>query len=122
MIFLLALAVAAAVIFALYRWLATGAPSRRSAASVITAGMALGTIRAALTGVGFYVAEHTAGPWQGPAFAMALAGWPEIALLGSHRGVATSAFYGQMVALLVVTSTAAVAFIAFAARRRGGAP
>ncbi|HEX6943011.1 MAG TPA: hypothetical protein VF128_08775 [Gemmatimonadaceae bacterium] len=121
MIFLLVLAVAAAVIFALYRWLTTGAPSRRSAASVLAVGIALGAIRAAMTGIGFYVAEHTAGPWQGPAFAIALAGWPEIALLGSHRGVATPAFYGRMAALLVVTSTAAVALIAFAARRRGGA-
>jgi len=121
MIFLLGLAIAIAVIFALYRWVASGAPIPRSAASVITVGIALGTIRAALTGIGFYGVEHTAGPLQGPAFAMALAGWPEIALLGSHRGVATPAFYCRMTALLVVTSTAVVAFISFAARRRGGA-
>ena len=120
MIFLLVLPIAAALILALYRWLATGAPSRRSTASVITIGITLGAIRAAMTGMGFYVAEHTAGPLQGPAFGLALAGWPEIALLGSHRGVATPAFYGRMVALLIVTSTAAVAFIAFAARRRRG--
>ena len=121
MIVLLGLAIAITVILALYRWLATGAPFLRSPASVITVGIALGTIRAAITGIGFYGVEHTAGPLQGPAFAMALAGWPEIALLGSHRGVATASFYGQMAALLVVTSTAVVAFIAFAARRRGGA-
>ena len=122
MIFLLGLAIAAAVIFALYRWLATGAAVPRSPASVIAAGIALGTVRAVITGIGFYVVEHNAGPLQRPGFAMALAGWPEIALLGPHRGVATPAFYGRMAALLVVTSTAVVAFIAFAASRRSVKP
>lgn len=71
-----------------------------------------------MTGLGFYGVEHHGGPLQGPAFAMALAGWPEIALLGPHRGAASAAFYGQMAVLLIGTTTVAVALIAFAARRR----
>ncbi|HEX6315311.1 MAG TPA: hypothetical protein VFZ73_10655 [Gemmatimonadaceae bacterium] len=121
MIFLLVLAIAAALVFALYRWLATGHPSRRSLRSVLTLGVASGVIRATVTGLGYYGVEHTGGPLQRPAFAMALAGWPEIALLGPQHGPASPAFYGRMSVLLIGTSTAAVALIAFAARRRSTA-
>lgn len=118
MVFPLVLAGFVALLFALYRFLASGPPSRRSVPSVLTFSVALGAVRAMVTGLGFYGVEHTGGALQVPAFAMALAGWPEIALLGPHRGRASPAFYGWMALLLIVTSTAVVAFTALAARRR----
>jgi hypothetical protein len=120
MVFLLVLVIAAVIVFALYRWLATGPPSRRSAGSVIGIGLALGAARAAVSGLGFYSVEHSGGPLQAPAYAMAMAGWPELALLGPHRGRARPALYGKMALLLITTTTAFVVVIAFTARRRVG--
>jgi hypothetical protein len=120
MVFPLVLVIAGVFVFALYRFFATRAPAGRSWRSAIAVGIALGSARAALSGLGFYGVEHTGGPLQVPAFALALVGWPELVLLGRHSGRAQPALYVMMALLLIATTTAGVAIIASAARRRGG--
>ena len=82
-------------------------------------GCALGTLRAALASLGWYVVEHTGGPLQIPAYVLAMLAWPEAALLSTRRTAAAPfAFYVQLSVLLVITTVLALVSIAAVARQR----
>ena len=86
----------------------------------IAIGLAIGLTRGVLAPTGWYVVEHTGGPLQIPAYALAMLAWPEAILLGRHRGQAGPAFLVGLGVLLTVSSViwvSAVAFMAWARRR-----
>jgi hypothetical protein len=81
--------------------------------------------RAALASLGWYVVEHTGGPLQSPAFALAMLAWPEAAMLTTSRVTpAPGLFYVFLSLLLISTTVMFVGGLAIAARlletRRGG--
>ena len=117
---LLVFGVVSAGVFRLLR----GLSSRPSFWSVaVSIGIGVGLVRASFACLGWYVVEHTGGPAQIPAFAMAMLAWPEAALLPRTGPSQTPArTYVLLFALLVVSSTTFVAAIAALARiglRRG---
>ena len=83
-------------------------------------GLGTGALRAALSSLGWYVVEHDGGPLQVPAFALAMMAWPEAAVLAERRTIpAPPHFYLQLSLVLMTTTVAFAAAVAwFAARRR----
>lgn len=79
-------------------------------------GCSVGLVRGVLACVGWYTVEHTGGPLQIPAFALAMLAWPEGALFGPHRGATPMGFYQALGGLLVATSSLLVAAVALAAQ------
>ena|SRR5437879_5612019 len=104
MVILVTVPVLAALVILLYRYLDT----RRSAQSLwrssVAIGFVVGILRAALACVGWYGVEHTGGPLQVPAFALALLALPEAIVFGRHRGSVPTSFYASLALLIVVSS------------------
>ena len=101
-----------AMVFALFRYLATKRGARALWRWSIAIGLMAGLLRGGLASVGWYVVEHTGGPLQVPAFALAMLAWPEAALFGRHRGLTPLIFYPMLVLALTVSSLAWVAGLA----------
>ena len=93
---------------------------RRRWRSAVRIGATVGIVRAVGASVGWYVVEHTGGPWQIPAFALALLAWPEGAMLGRHRGPAPPTFFIVLGLLLIVTSVAVTCGVALLAQLTRG--
>jgi hypothetical protein len=104
--------------FLLFRWFRRQPRARSAWKTAILLGLGLGLTRATLACFGWYVVEHTGGPAQVPAFALAMLAWPEGALLPSTGpGLTPVSTYVSLFVLLVVSSMVLVAAIAAAARR-----
>ena len=83
----------AAAIVALYRHLAAKPSLLAVWRSAVTIGFLVGIARAVLACLGWYTVEHTGGPLQIPAFALAMLALPEALLFGSHKGTVPLQFY-----------------------------
>jgi hypothetical protein len=102
----------AVAISGLYRHLAAKSGRQALWRSAIAVGLSVGLVRAVLSCVGWYTVEHTGGPLQIPAFALAMLAWPEAVLFGRHKGLVPLQFYVQLSLLLIVTSLLLVMGIA----------
>jgi hypothetical protein len=98
----------------LFRFLSTRHDARTFWRSSVAIGAIIGLMRAALACVGWYGVEHTGGPLQIPAFALAMLAWPEAILLGRHRGPVAPTFYPILALLLLVTSMLMVGGVSLA--------
>lgn len=94
-------------------------PDRRSLwRTTLRLGLGVGVTRAALASLGWYVVEHTGGPLQVPAFALALMAWPEGAVLTTKRFTpAPVEFYVWLSCVLVLGTLTFVGLVAVAAGR-----
>ena len=102
-LFLALLAVFGATTAALYWYFQT---RRKPVRTAVYTGCILGILRAILASVGWYAVEHTGGPLQVPAFALAMLAWPEAMVFAErHTTPAPQGFYLRL-SLLLVTSTA----------------
>ena len=86
--------------------------------STLRIGFAVGVIRAALASVGWYVVEHTGGPFQIPAFALAMMAWPEAAFFLRERRTTPvpPEFYIRLSLLLITTTMLLAGVLAVVAR------
>ena len=98
----------------LFRFLNTRAGPRALWRSSIAIGFSVGMMRGILACIGWYGVEHTGGPLQIPAFALAMLAWPEAIVFGRHRGPVPLGFYPLLALLLVVTSMLWVSIVALA--------
>src|SRR5712692_2863135 len=106
----------------LYRYLARRPNPRALWQSTVAIGIVVGIARAVLAGLGWYVVEHTGGPLQIPAFALAMLALPEAAVFGRHRGPVPPALYVSLGLLLTLTSLLFVSVVALVVRvGQGGA-
>jgi hypothetical protein len=113
------LVVFAAAIAGLY-WHLRKQPDRRSLwRRTLQIGLGVGLARAGLASWGWYTVEHTGGPLQIPAFALAMLAWPEAALfLAERRTTAVPPeFYVQLSVLLIAGTLVLVGAVALAVRR-----
>jgi hypothetical protein len=111
-----------AMVFALFRYLAMKRGGRALWRSSIAIGLTTGLLRGGFASVGWYAVEHTGGPFQVPAFVLAMLAWPEAALFGRHRGFTPLTFYPMLVATLTVSSVAWVAILALLVQITRGRP
>ena len=115
-VFLLAVAGGVA---ALYWSLRRARGDRSLVRRALFVGLTLGLARAGLASAGWYTMEHTGGPLQIPAYALAMLALPEAAVLRTPRLTpATPAFYVQLTMLLVTTTVALVAAVALVVKMR----
>ena len=105
--------------FALYRYLRSKRGTHSLWRSAVRIGLSIGIFRAVLACVGWYGVEHTGGPLQTPAFALAMLAWPEGIVFGSHKGVMQMPFYFALGFLLIATSLLFVCGVALVARATG---
>src|SRR5262245_6030805 len=103
-------------VFALYRYFVQKGDARALWRSAVIIGSSVGILRSVLACIGWYGVEHTGGPLQIPAFALAILALPEGALLGRHRGATPVSVYAVLAVLLFVTSLLLVTAVALAAR------
>jgi len=81
----------------------------------------VGSGRAALACIGWYGVEHTGGPLQIPAFALAMLAWPEAIVLDARRVTpVTMSFYAILAGLLVTTTLLEVSLIALVVQKARG--
>ena len=86
-------------------------------------GLGVGAARAVLASAGWYLVEHSGGPIQVPAFALAMLAWPEAALLDGRRlAAAPPAFYVSLSIVLVASTVLLVAAVALASGVGRAAP
>jgi hypothetical protein len=104
----------AAVTVALYRYLRAKRDVRALWRSSVTIGFSVGIVRAVLACLGWYGVEHTGGPLQIPAFALAMLAWPEAIVFGRHQGPVPLHFYSFLGFLLIATSVLLVSGVALA--------
>lgn len=97
-----------------------GQPDRRSLWRLtLFLGLGTGVLRAGLSSIGWYVVEHDGGPLQVPAFALAMMAWPEAVVLAERRTTpAPPFFYVQLSLLLIASTLAFAAGVAWLAGRR----
>ena len=120
MLVLAGLIVVAAAAALLFLYLARQ-PNRQSLwRRAIAIGIGLGVVRALLASFGWYVVERTGGPFQVPAFALAMLAFPEAALTAARRTTPQPPEFFLWLSLLVVVSTSSfVAFLAIVAGKHG---
>ena len=104
----------AALTVALYLYLRTQRDSRSLWRSSVAIGSSVGIARAVLAAVGWYGVEHTGGPLQIPAFALAMLAWPEAMVFGRQHGPAPLTFYVSLAFLLIASSLLLVGGVALA--------
>jgi len=104
----------------LYRYFVRKRDGRARWHSAAAIGASVGITRAILACTGWYVVEHTGGPLQIPAFALAMLAWPEAIVFGGHRGPVPLGFYPVLALLLIVTSMSLVTGVALAAHATHG--
>jgi hypothetical protein len=114
----------AAAVAGLYWHLRKRRDRRSLFRTTLFVGFGIGLARAALASLGWYVVEHTGGPLQVPAFALAMLAWPEAAIFTERRLTpAPPDFYVRLSLLLVAGTLGLVGAVALAARysvRRSG--
>ena len=76
--------------------------------AAVYTGCILGILRAGLASLGWYVVEHTGGPLQVPAFALAMLAWPEAMVFAESRTTSAPPGFYLRLSLLLVTSTVVV--------------
>src|SRR2546422_10240235 len=104
MLIVIVLLVVAALTVTLYRYLRAKHDARALWRSSVAIGSSVGIARAVLACVGWYGVEHTGGPLQIPAFALAMLAWPEAVVLGRHPGPVPMRFYISLGLVLIMTS------------------
>jgi hypothetical protein len=115
------LLVVAAALAVVYGHLRRQPDRRRLWLAAFRLGLGAGVARAVLASVGWYVVEHDGGPMQVPAFALAMAAWPEAALLpGPRVGTTPPGFYARLALLLVASTTVLVGAVALVVDSRRG--
>lgn len=105
---------------ALYRHLRAKRDVRALWRSSVTIGSSVGIARAVLACLGWYGVEHTGGPLQIPAFALAMLAWPEAIVFGRHQGPVPLRFYISLGFLLIATSLLLVSGVALAVQATRG--
>jgi hypothetical protein len=106
----------------LYRTVSGRRASGSAWRTALVLGVPLGVVRASLACLGWYVVEHTGGPAQVPAFALAMLAWPEGALLPEPApGMTPVRTYVLLFLLLVASTTTLVAVLAVIAAGQGRA-
>jgi hypothetical protein len=101
---------------ALYRHLARKHDVAALWRSSVMIGCCVGIVRGVLASFGCYTVEHTSGPLQIPAFALAMLAWPEAAMLGRLRGPTPMSFFPTLAILLMVTTILLVSCVALTAQ------
>ena len=114
MVVLLMIPVLALLTVFLFRYLRSRCDAGTLWRSSLTIGSSIGVVRAVLACAGWYGVEHTGGPLQIPAFALALLALPEAMVFGRHHGQVPAQFYVFLGLLLVATSLLLVIAVAFA--------
>jgi hypothetical protein len=71
-------------------------------------GLVVGVCRAVLASLGWYILEHTGGFLQIPAYALAMAAWPEAAIFAERRFTPAPAEAYLYLLLVLVAGTVAV--------------
>jgi hypothetical protein len=110
----------AAVTVVLYRYLRAKRDAGALWRSSLTIGSSVGIARAVLACVGWYGVEHTGGPLQIPAFALAMLSWPEAIVFGRHQGPVPLHFYVFLGLLLIASSLLLVSGVALAVQTTRG--
>jgi hypothetical protein len=103
-----------AMAFGLYGYLQTKRDTRALWRSSLAIGSFIGSARAVLACLGWYGVEHTGGPLQIPAFALAMLAWPEAIVFGRHQGPIPSETYMWLGFLLFASSLLLVSGVALA--------
>src|SRR5438105_8870624 len=98
----------------LYRHFVATRCARALWRSSVAIGLSVGIARAVLACVGWYGVEHTGGPLQIPAFALAMLAWPEAVVFGRHQGPVPWHFYVSLGLLLIASSLVLVGGVALA--------
>jgi hypothetical protein len=117
LVVLLALAVLTVV---LYRYLRAKRESRALWRSSVAIGASVGIARAVLACFGWYGVEHTGGPLQIPAYALAMLALPEAIVFGRHRGPLPLNGYISLGFLLIVSTLLLVCGVALAVQLSHG--
>lgn len=119
MVFPTVLIVLAAAIVGLSWYLGTKRDRRSLFRAAVYIGCTLGVVRAGLASFGWYVVEHTGGPLQVPAFALAMLAWPEAAIFTERRTTpAPPEFYLRLSLLLFVSTVMLIGMVAAVAASR----
>lgn len=108
------LLVFAALTVALYRYLRAKRDSRALWRSSVAIGSSVGIARVVLACLGWYGVEHSGGPLQIPAYALAMLAWPEAIVFGRHQGQVPLNFYISLGFLLIASSLLLVSGVALA--------
>jgi hypothetical protein len=113
MILLISFVLFAALVASMYFYLQRQPDRAHVWRNTLTIGFIAGALRAALATFGWYTIEHTGGPLQIPAYALALLAWPEGMFLDGRRlGPAPPEFYVRLCLVLVVSTFAVVGAVA----------
>jgi hypothetical protein len=117
LVFLLALA---ALTVVLYRHFRAKRGSRALWRSSVAIGASVGIARAVLACIGWYGVEHTGGPLQIPAYALAILALPEAIVFGRQRGPLPLNVYISLGLLLIVSTLLLVCAVALAVQLTQG--
>ena len=117
LVFLLAFT---ALTVVLYRHLRAKRDSRALWRSSVVIGSSVGIARAVLGCVGWYGVEHTGGPLQVPAYALAMLALPEAIVFGRHQGPVPLNVYVSLGFLLIASSLLLVCGVALAVQLSRG--
>jgi len=116
-VFLLALA---ALTVVLYRYFQARHDSRALWRSSVVIGSSVGIARAVFACVGWYGVEHTGGPLQIPAYALAMLAMPEAIVFGRHQGPVSLTSYLSLGFVLIASSLLLVSGVALAVQLSRG--
>jgi|SRR6184192_1633646 len=120
MLILVFLLACLALTIVLYRYFQTKSDSRALWRSSVAIGSTVGVARAVLACVGWYGVEHTGGPLQIPAYALAMLALPEAIVFGRHQGPVPLNFYISLGFLLIASSLLLVCGVALAVQLSRG--
>src|SRR5438552_1255875 len=106
----------AALATLLFRYLRAKADNRTLWCSTVWFGCSVGSARAMLACIGWYGLQHTGGPLQIPALALAVLALPEAVVFGRQRGAVSVQLYIALGLLLIASSLTLVSSVALAAQ------
>ena len=120
MILLILLVLVPAAIAVLFLHLGRAPNSRSLWRRILSIGLGLGIARASLASWGWYTVEHTGGPLQTPAFALAMLAWPEAIALDYYPRLALAppGFYLLLSVVLVLSTLAVVTVVGMAVQSK----
>jgi multisubunit Na+/H+ antiporter MnhB subunit len=119
LLILAGLVVVAGAVALLYLYLRRQSNPQSLWRRAIVIGIGIGIVRATLASYGWYTLERTSGPLQIPAYVLVMLALPEAAITAGRRTSPHSPeFLVWLSLLLVVSTTALVALVAFLANRR----
>ena len=120
MLILVSLLAFAALTVVLYRYFRAKRDSRALWRSSVVIGSSVGIARAVLACVGWYGVEHTGGPLQIPAYALAMLALPEAIVFGRHQGPVPLNVYVSLGFFLIASSLLLVCGVALAVQLSRG--